>query len=354
MTPTLSRNEAQAHTAIAQRAWELPLHCGGTDWLASLRPVIQADWSATADATFACIEWAGAQLQLQLPTATSEQLMSALLDGAALPDIPESMRTAALEAALSELLDALQTLGRGAPQVTAVSSQPPPALPHALAWQLAAPQGAQALDGEMRADSLGLLLMSGMLASRPHRVGPLAHDNLAVHLYLDIGYATLSTEELQRLGLGDVLLMERSFLGAERVLWLQAPDAGGLHVQLPADDAGGTESPADGARAAAPFLTVVQPWTHAMPALDLPLNEAASFDAIPVRLSFDLGEISLTLAELRALQPGQAIRLGHPVTGAVRIRANGALIGAGELVEIDGHLGISVGQLFAGNAKSTP
>ena len=84
-----------------------------------------------------------------------------------------------------------------------------------------------------------------------------------------------------------------------------------------------------------------------MPHLDPPLDEAASFDAIPVRLSFDLGEIRLTLAELRALQPGQALQLGHPLASAVRIRVNGALIGEGELVEIDGLLGVSVRQLFA-------
>lgn len=359
MPPTLTRNEAQAHTAIAQRAWELPLHCGGTDWLASLCPVIEAAWPAMDDGIFASIEWAGAQLQLQLPAATSEQLMSALMDGAALPQIPDEMQAAALEAAVGELLESLQRLGRGAPQVTAISSQQPPALPHAFAWQLASKQGPQALAGQMRADSLGLLLMSGLASGRPQRLGPLAHDSLAVHLHLDIGYATLSPDELQRLDLGDVLLMERSFLGAERVLWLQAPDAGGLHVQLPVDDAGnaedaGTDAPSNQARTAAPFLTVVQPWTHAMPALETPLNEAASFDAIPMRLSFDLGEVSLTLAELRALQPGQAIRLGHPLAGAVRIRANGALIGEGELVEIDGHLGVCVGQLFAGSAKSAP
>jgi len=89
-----------------------------------------------------------------------------------------------------------------------------------------------------------------------------------------------------------------------------------------------------------------------MPATDPSPVAAASFDAIPVRLSFDLGEIHLTLAELRALQPGQTIRLGHPVASAVRIRANGALIGEGELIEIDGLLGVSVSQLFATCAKS--
>lgn len=366
--PQLSSNEALAHTAIAQRAMALPLHCGGTQWLASLRPVLQAPWPATANDIFASMEWAGAQWQLQLPAATTEQLMSALLDGAALPHIPYEMQTAALEAALDELLGSLERLGRGAPQVTDITrGQPPPALPHAFTWQLDAPQGTQALAGQLRTDSLGLLLMAGLASGLPLRDGPLAGaDSLPLHLHLDIGYATLAVEELQQLGLGDVLLMERSFLSAEQVLWLQAPGAGGLHVRFPAipalagtgdaddtDSADGAEpaEPENAARIAAPFLTVVQPWTHAMPDLENPLSEAASFDAIPVRLSFDLGEVTLTLAELRALQPGQAIRLGHPIAGAVRIRANGALIGEGELLAIDGQLGVSVGQLFTSSAK---
>ncbi len=352
----LSRNEAQAHTTIAQRAWELPLHCGASNWLANLRPVIQAPWSTAPEDTFASIEWAGALLQLQLPAATTEQLMSALLDTAALPDIPEEMQTATLQAALSDLLTSLERLGRGAPQLIATTQgQPPAALPHSFIWHLTADSGDQAITGLLRADSLGLLLMAGLLSDRPAHEGPLISDDIALQLKLDIGYSTLSALELQQLGLGDVLLMKRSFLGAERVLWLQAPGAGGLHVQLPtqtsADDADGS-SPENSA-ASAPFLTVVQSWTHAMPTLEEnPSNEAASFDAIPLRLSFDLGELSLTLAQLRALQPGQTIRLEHPIASAVRIRANGALIGEGDLVDIDGHLGVSVCRLFATSAAS--
>lgn len=374
--PQLSRNEAQAHTAIAQRAMGLPLRCAGTDWRARLRPIFQSPWPTTADDTFTCIEWAGAQMQLQLPAAATAQLMSALLDGAAVPHLPGEMHTAALEAALEEILGGLQRLGRGAPQVTAVSGTPPDAaLPHAFAWQLSAEEGNPSLAGILRCDSLGLLLMAGLVASLPPHEGPLAHsDALPLHLLLEIGHATLHTEELQHLALGDVLPLERHFLTAERVLWLQAPGAGGLHVQLPpapvpndTSDTSDANAPIEGdenesapadppptVSACAPFLTVVQTWTHAMPAHENSPSEAASFDAIPVRLSFDLGAISMTLSELRALQPGQAIPLGHPVAGAVRIRANGALIGEGELVEIDGQLGICVSQLFAATPKPAP
>lgn len=346
--PQLSRNEAQAHTSIAQRAMGMPLHAGGTQWLASLRPVIEAPWPSLASDTLTCIEWAGAQLQLQLPQAASEQLLSALLDGAALPPLPGEMQAGALAAALDDLLGQLERLGRGAPRLLPpAEGQPPAVLPHAFALQLDALEGRQAIAGVLRSDSLGLLLMAGLVSALPPREGPLAGAALPLRLYLDIGYATLGMDELQQLGLGDVVPMAHSFVSAERVLWLQAPGAGGLHVQLPA------AASADAAAAAPPSLTVVQSWNHAMPALDPPLDEAASFDAIPVRLSFDLGEISLTLAELRALQPGQAIQLGHPLASAVRIRVNGALIGEGELVEIDGLLGVSVRQLFAAAAAPT-
>lgn len=336
----MSRNEAQAYTAIAQRAMGLPLHCAGSDWRARLHPVIATDWPTAPGDTFASIEWAGARLQLQLPAALAQLLLSALLDGAALPEIPADMQAATHAAALNELLARLEGLGRGAAQVMATSvGQPPAALAHALAWRLDAAAGDQAISGMLRADSLGLLLLAGLVAGQPAQDGPLATDDIALPLHLDIGYVTLETTELQRLAPGDVLFMERSFLAAERVLWLQAPGAGGLHVQLP--------EPADAAQA--PSLTVVQTWTHTMPAFDTPLSAAADLLAIPVRLSFDLGEVSLTLAELRALQPGQTIRLGHPIASAVRIRANGALIGEGELVEIDGHLGVALRQLATAN-----
>ncbi|WP_315124610.1 type III secretion system cytoplasmic ring protein SctQ [Comamonas antarctica] len=333
----LSRHEAQAYNALAQRALALPLHCAGSDWQGRLHPVIVPAWPAAAPGdTFASIEWAGALLLLQLPAAAAQQLLSALLDGAALPEMPADMQSATLEAALDELLARLEALGRGAPRIVATTiGQAPAALPHALAWRLDAATGMQALAGMLRTDGLGLLLLAGLVAGLPAQDGALASDALQVQLHLDIGYARLEARELQQLAPGDVLLMERSFLAGERVLWLQALGAGGLHVQLPPPDAAPH----------APFLTVVQSWTHAMPDLDTPLQDAADLLAIPVRLSFDLGEITLTLAELRALQPGQAIRLGHPVAGAVRVRANGALVGEGELVEIDGHLGVALRRL---------
>ena len=73
---------------------------------------------------------------------------------------------------------------------------------------------------------------------------------------------------------------------------------------------------------------------------------ATSLQALPVRLSFDLGELGLTLAQVQALQPGQTLELGHPLAAGVNIRANGLLIGEGDLVEIDGQWGVAIRSLL--------
>ncbi|NDF63326.1 MAG: hypothetical protein EB136_10540 [Synechococcaceae bacterium WBB_3_034] len=67
-----------------------------------------------------------------------------------------------------------------------------------------------------------------------------------------------------------------------------------------------------------------------------------SIDQIPIRLSFDLGTKTITLAELQSLQPGSVLSVDRPATEYLTIRANGAAIGSGQLVEIDGRLGVSV------------
>jgi flagellar motor switch protein FliM len=61
---------------------------------------------------------------------------------------------------------------------------------------------------------------------------------------------------------------------------------------------------------------------------------------------FDLGEIAMTLGEIQTLQVGQPLTLARPLSSAVHIRVNGALIGTGDLVEIEGELGVTVASLF--------
>ncbi|WP_428000735.1 type III secretion system cytoplasmic ring protein SctQ [Acidovorax sp.] len=340
----LSRNEAQARTTIAQRAADLPLRLGSTAWQARLVPTTRAA-AVPAPSTTLRFEWAGAQFTLRLPALAIEQTLSASLGSAALPAVPDEVAQALLEASLADLLASLQALGRGSPQLldwTAGDALATALPPHAFDLLLHTDAGPEAIAASLYADGLGLLLLAGLVARRAPVPGPV-QDQAPLALRAEFGCCRLTLDEVSGLAPGDVVLVESCFLGAQGGLWLNAAGQAGLHVSY---------SQADGSAAAAPSFTVLHPWTDTMPAVssadEAPANgaAAAALDALPVRLSFDLGDVALTVAQLRALQPGQTLDLGHPLAGAVRIRANGALVGEGDLVEIDGQLGVSIRNLF--------
>ncbi|SFQ12907.1 type III secretion protein Q [Variovorax sp. OK605] len=361
----LSRNEAQARSALAQRAAGLPFSLGGA-WRATLRPAPRPDALPGLHCWTARVEWAGAVFVLQLPAEAIAQCLEAVLatelgDAVRIDTLPPELATAAVSAALRQVLDGLQSLGRGAPQLVALQTEPVEVTPqdtaafaHVCELLLKADAGPQAIAGVLWTDTLGLLLLAGLVAKRAPQPGPL-DDALPIALRAEIGHSRLTARELGGLEAGDVLLLDAAWTGPRRVLWLSADGRAGLHVQLPAMD----DATAEDAAAVPPSLTVLSPWTATMPvsntAADLAADAAAapatlvaaSLDDVPLRVSFDLGELTLSLAQLRAMQPGQVLELGHPLAGAVRIRANGALVGDGELVEVDGQLGVAVRTLFA-------
>ena len=67
---------------------------------------------------------------------------------------------------------------------------------------------------------------------------------------------------------------------------------------------------------------------------------------LEVRISFDLGQLTLTLAELQNIRPGYSFELDLPADGRVRITCGAQLIGRGELVQIEDRLGVRVTTLL--------
>ena len=63
-------------------------------------------------------------------------------------------------------------------------------------------------------------------------------------------------------------------------------------------------------------------------------------DLLPVRLVFLAGETEVALRDLSQIAAGHVFDLGRPVDRHVEVRANGRRIGIGELVEIDGRVGV--------------
>jgi type III secretion system YscQ/HrcQ family protein len=91
----------------------------------------------------------------------------------------------------------------------------------------------------------------------------------------------------------------------------------------------------------------------APPAAKEPVVPAAAIETLPLKIVFDLGDVEMTLAELKSLVPGQSIDLAREPGSAVRLTVNGVRIGAGEIVEIGGRLGVRITELAARNESST-
>lgn len=70
----------------------------------------------------------------------------------------------------------------------------------------------------------------------------------------------------------------------------------------------------------------------------------SDFQRLPVRVEFVLQRSQMTLEELQSLCQGSVLPLEAEAQRRVEVRANGALLGRGELVQLDGRMGVELEQ----------
>ncbi len=151
---------------------------------------------------------------------------------------------------------------------------------------------------------------------------------------LVLGWARATASELAGLGLGDIIVMNQAGPG-ETLLQAAAPWAWrgelegrrfvvrGLHTQAHAQERRMQHDKTDATPTGSPDV-----------------------DAIVVTLTFEVGEKQLTLAALKTLAPGVSIELDRPVAEPVLVRANGKPIARGDLLDIEGRVGVRVLELL--------
>jgi len=71
-------------------------------------------------------------------------------------------------------------------------------------------------------------------------------------------------------------------------------------------------------------------------------NAGPNIGSLPISLEFELGRIKLTFEELQSIGPGSILEVfdGSPLS--IAIRSSGHQLGRGEIVEVDGNLGIRI------------
>ncbi|HMK29059.1 MAG TPA: FliM/FliN family flagellar motor switch protein [Terriglobales bacterium] len=144
-------------------------------------------------------------------------------------------------------------------------------------------------------------------------------------LPISAGYVDLSADEMAQVGLGDVLLMQRS--GS-----VLLPGCGGEWMFVPEDSNSG-QFRIDKYLERSAFVESGE--------LSVSTSRP-NLEALPLRLHVVVGEKEFTLAEIQALSPGAILEFETTKSDPVRLIVNGKVLGDGEMVEVDGKLGVKI------------
>jgi type III secretion protein Q len=333
----------QARDVLAQRVQALQVDWGGAAWTLTLTPSMTCGALNVGDGEcYLQCAWASVTWDLVLPQGVVQAQIRARYPQVDASEIPEPIAAACLEEAVQSLAAAIEPLGYGPARVDRLMQGPAQTRPMAHVFDLKARCGDAVVLGRLATGSLGLTLLADLASGLPPAANDLPVERLPMAWRAEIGCTWLAAHEVGRLAVGDSVLLEQSHFEGDRCLWLACADMGlrvvmgetGLTVSTPLDRGG---------------------WTmHLDPDVSPSPADRVAIDHLPLRLVFDLGEVSMPLEAVRQLQAGQTIDLGHPLERAVRVRINGVHIATGELVDIDGHLGVTLTALVRRPQTSAP
>jgi flagellar motor switch protein FliN len=170
--------------------------------------------------------------------------------------------------------------------------------------------------------NLRLFLPYALLERMKAEIQPSAQKllppKIPFRLPLSLGFVELTIEESARMEPGDILLF-----GAYGELLLPGDFSRGWRCGVMGDN----------------------PWKVRLDKYyerSAPVDSAAALGSLPLHLHIILGEKEYTLAELTSLAPGTIVELDRTKADPVQLAVNGKVVGTGELVQIEGKLGVKI------------
>lgn len=335
---SLVMEEARARSVLARLASNIAIDTQGR-WHASVIATLPFSQSDRVDIRRVCVDWAGVPFVLELPPAALRSLVEDLLSGAQIDDVPEELAIAALEMAFAPLAVALGNCSAGAPRLVSTPiDYDYSALSHRLVIHLQTPELLGGFEITVCTVSRGLQLAAAAAARRSHAI-PLRtvnDDAIPLRQHLALGCTRLPLATVTSLRQHDVVLFDE--------VWWRSREDGTSLLHLRADARQALVVALTDGR-----LEVVEPWKE----IEMTLTDSSqddqtriAIDDLRVTLKFDLGELDVSIGDLRGLAVGQIFDFGRPLGSAIYARINGALVAEGELVEIDGRAGMVLTRLM--------
>ncbi len=219
--------------------------------------------------------------------------------------------------------------------------------PARAAFFVATPEdGGAMLRGFVQFDDAATLdaLVPATVARHAAR-GDAAFHDLRVPLGFELGSTPIQLREIASIRPGDIVGIEQwRASGAAIVVGAELGGAGGLRLSALVEGARITVQ-------SSTSLSDMKPENPADPAAaaenaNLPLDR---LDALEVTLRFEVGDLSLSLGELKSIRAGHVFELAQPLNRSpVRILAHGNVLGKGYLVAVGDRLGVRVSEFAPG------
>jgi len=269
-----------------------------------------------------------------------EDALLAMTLGDALPvdefrTLTDEVRGIALEASLEGLLDSIGRFTGGRSTITQVSETPSSEpLSEGIGFRLIRQREGQQSRGVLRANAEGMQWLAARWGRLPGKRRRLL-EYIPVPLGIDVGRSELTASQISDLQCLDIILADGAGALHERDIRLW--DGHGLTLigKMVRPDQIKVEK----------FMNRNKD-TMNKPSKPSQKRQAAALATadIPVTLVFEVGEARISMGELQNMQPGYTFQLSEPINMdcPVTIKANGAVIGTGEMVMIDDRLGVQV------------
>ncbi|RYX93968.1 MAG: YscQ/HrcQ family type III secretion apparatus protein [Comamonadaceae bacterium] len=320
----VSRDTLSSRNVLCRNRAPFEVQWLGLDWLFNLGPAPAPVMPANQPRHYVECDWGGARVVVGIDRSALERLAAMAMPGAEPSSWPVPVLLAALEVAASALTEIVEGVSRKSLRIVSIAGRPDVTGLEAYGWS--ATSRRNAFEGELLLDATAGRFLATALREQPFAAPLGGWNSLPIRVRLMAGWVDLSTSALRSIAQRDVVVLDECLLSAgDRLLVLLGPRLG-----VPCELQGSA-------------LQVLEGVQEIMADIDDSVAAGSGLiDDVPVRVTFDLGEREIPLGDLRSLQPGYLFNLGRDPRNTVSIRANGRLIGEGELVDIEGRVGVSV------------
>jgi type III secretion system YscQ/HrcQ family protein len=249
-----------------------------------------------------------------------------------LKNLPLELRAELLETALEPLLSTLvANLGVQVNVLNFLKIKPADINDYSIIFKITENQTRQ-INAILVSNKKLQPVIEELIARWPSYLYPHEWQSQLTPLFFEAGTMALTVSELQQLEAADVIILESAENLVNHELSMRL--ASGVRFAARVEDN---------------ILTVMSGVKKMSD--EYRDDNVANVGDLPVKLTFDLGELTLPFNQIENLTSGYVLNLEQPFTEVVKIRSQNRVIGTGELVDIKGKVGVRIITLFGINTN---